>query len=760
MAAGPSGAQQPRLNPFAFPSDTTFRFFLLVVSIVGVSLFLYNWLYFEVSDNQAEVRRTLACVEEQQAALAVAATSDDLDAAASRFAECLDEINRPKAAFMLGGVAVLLAAALAFFFAAPLVKRRRRRLEPFREDDAPDVAAELRGLVEEAGLERAPQFVWNPLNPSPGGLAFGRPGRYHVALSGGLVTTFYTDRPAFRAVVLHELAHLRNRDVAKTYFTVSIWWAFVLVGVLPFLVSLVDEDANTVFDLGWRLVALTVFVYLTRNAVLRAREVYADVRASTSEGVTPALTKLLGAMRPPARPWLNRLVGLHPSPAVRLHALEDPRGLISLGTLEAFGAGIAATIAFAEVVTLVDFFAVESLSTMWISALVFAPLAVGVVGLGAWRSAFGALALGERPGGSWRIGLALGLGFLVGQHFSLVAALGADPTIISARPWSLDVLWSVVLLVGLGLFVAWITTSARVWLPVAAPSRSPAWASALGLVVAAGVLTVFMGIFFLVRQTRDVIEVSTSGTAELHDLVAQAIWAGPTWLFQFVMDPELLWFAERPPVWFALAAVWAFPLAAALFLRTGRPDLARWATLDGSGARLPPPVLRVGRAAAIGLAGAALAYVLPLVLRAGIHAGVAEATRDQDDFLLGYAYWSVVLALACQAVVAAVTVAVTSDAAVVHGLFAAMLTGLGGVAGIITHPTIGSCVDVVSLRQSPCEWAADGSFVKLTLEQVLVQGFLVGLVGAGVTLAVKPWLAGAVKRLVTGDCRERRHMPT
>src|SRR5687768_6829314 len=205
MAAGPSGAQERRLNPFAFPSDTTFRFLLLVVSIVGVSLFLYNWLYFSVSDNQAEIRRTLECVEEQQAALAVAATSDDLDAAASRFADCIDEINRPKAAFMLGGVAVLLATALAFFFAAPLVKLRRRRLEPFREDDAPDVAAELRGLVAEAGLERAPRFVWNPLNPSPGGLAFGCPGRYYVALSGGLVTTFFTDRPAFRAVVLHEL---------------------------------------------------------------------------------------------------------------------------------------------------------------------------------------------------------------------------------------------------------------------------------------------------------------------------------------------------------------------------------------------------------------------------------------------------------------------------------------------------------------------------------------------------------------------------
>jgi hypothetical protein len=254
-----------------------------------------------------------------------------------------------------------------------------------------------------------------------------------------------------------------------------------------------------------------------------------------------------------------------------------------------------------------------------------------------------------------------------------------------------------------------------------------------------------MGIFFLVRTTRDVIEVSTSGTAELHDFVSGAIWAGPTWLFQFVMDPELLWFAERPPVWFALAAVWAFPLAAALILRVGRPELARWATVDGSGVRLPLPMLRVGRAAAIGLAGAALAYLLPLVLRAGIHAGVAEATRDQDAFLLGYAYWSVVLALACQALVAAVTVAVTSDAAVVHGLFAAALTGLGGVAAIVTHPTIGSCVDVVSLRRSPCEWFVEGSFVKLTLEQVLVQGFLVALAAAGVSLAVTT-LAGRRSR--------------
>ena len=79
----------------------------------------------------------------------------------------------------------------------------------------------------------------------------------------------------------------------------------------------------------------------------------------------------------------------------------------------------------------------------------------------------------------------------------------------------------------------------------------------------------------------------------------------------------------------------------------------------------------------------------------------------------------------------------TTDAAVVHGLFAAALTGLGGVAALVTQSSIGSCVDVVSLRQSPCDWAVEGSFVKLTLEQVLVEGFLAALVGAGVVVALK-----------------------
>ena len=44
----PQPERQPRLNPFAFPSDTTFRFVLLVGAVLGTTLYVWNWIYFAV----------------------------------------------------------------------------------------------------------------------------------------------------------------------------------------------------------------------------------------------------------------------------------------------------------------------------------------------------------------------------------------------------------------------------------------------------------------------------------------------------------------------------------------------------------------------------------------------------------------------------------------------------------------------------------------------------------------------------------------
>ena len=120
---------------------------------------------------------------------------------------------------MLGGTAALLLVAAAIMLAAPLWITRRRKLRPLTAADAPAVVEEVAELAREQGLD-PPRLYLEPADASAGGLAFGHPGRYSVAIGGGLVVKQAADPPAFRAVVRHELAHIRNRDVGITYFTI------------------------------------------------------------------------------------------------------------------------------------------------------------------------------------------------------------------------------------------------------------------------------------------------------------------------------------------------------------------------------------------------------------------------------------------------------------------------------------------------------------------------------------------------------------
>ena len=204
-------------------------------------------------------------------------------AGSKAYSACVSDLYRYQLSWMLGGSAALLIAAGAIMLALPLWITRRRHLQPLTAEDAPAVLDAVAELAREQELD-APRLLWNPVDPAPGGLAFGHPGRYSIALSGGLVVKQATDLPAFRAIVRHELAHIRNRDVGITYFTLAIWYAFLLVAVLPFAVTLLGDTGVAIWSVTWRLLALAALVYLTRNAVLRSREIYADLRASVPDG--------------------------------------------------------------------------------------------------------------------------------------------------------------------------------------------------------------------------------------------------------------------------------------------------------------------------------------------------------------------------------------------------------------------------------------------------------------------------------------------
>ncbi len=151
---------------------------------------------------------------------------------------------------------------------------------------------ELAALAREAELPEEPRWLWNPLDPSPTGLAFGRPGSHSVALMGGLVTRQIADPPAFRSVVRHELAHLRNHDVDLTYATVSLWYAFLLTGVLPFVLVVADEGVEHVPR-----------TRLAPRRARRARVPHTQCRAARAGGVRRC--PRLGTGRTPGRPPSN-----------------------------------------------------------------------------------------------------------------------------------------------------------------------------------------------------------------------------------------------------------------------------------------------------------------------------------------------------------------------------------------------------------------------------------------------------------------------
>jgi Zn-dependent protease with chaperone function len=734
--AGAEPQRPARLNPFAFPSDTTFRFVLLVVAVLGSTLYIWDWIFFAVGDNAATYAQAAAACQEP----APTTSLDDWTSSQRAYAECAQEANRPTVSWMLGGAALVLLLAVALTLLQPWWKRRRMRLRPLTEADAPAVVATVRQLTAEAGLREPPTLVWDPLDAAPTGLAFGHAGRYTVALTGGLVVRATTDPAAFRAVVLHELAHIRNRDVDLTYFTVSLWYAFLLAAILPFTLTLLDEGLDTVFDVGWRVAALALLVYLTRNAILRSREVYADVRASAAPGAADALSRLLAALpRPRTGSGLARLVRVHPDPSSRLAAMLDTGPLFRLDLVTAFGAGVAATISYETTVSLVSSFVSDVVTMRLVAALAFAPAIIGVVGVAVWRASFAKLADGRRPPPTWPLGLALTAGMMIGPELALVriVATGDDP-ILRELLEGRGSAWALGLTIAIVLVLAWVRAGADAWLRAYA-GRRPGLAALAGLLMAAGVLTIVLGVFYVSRESRELVSVVKQATGLQHEAVGQVVWAGPEWVWQLALNPQLLWIVQRIELLPVVVLAWLVPLAAAIARRA--PAVAeqeRWAFLDAGGRlRIPSLSPHLLRALLVGVGAGAAFLVAETLLRLGLHYGMSADLRARDELILAFFAWQIALALLAQGAAGAVATAVSGHRArVVDGLAAAFLAGSIAALGILGGPTAGGCVDPLSVNSGSCSWTIPADFFWDTYRQVVVQGALAALAAGLATLGV------------------------
>jgi Zn-dependent protease with chaperone function len=704
---------------FTLLSDTLLRFGLLVAAALAASGFIGGTMYFAVRGNA--LRTTLAVCT---SLVGPPPLEGELAAWLARLDGCVAPEKTTQLLWTLiaAGAVVVVAVGL---YVLPTWRLRRRGVRPVHGIDGLD--RDLAVLSREVGLAQTPRVVWDLGDISATGFALGGLGRRLVVLSGGLLHQFRVARPAFRAIVRHEFAHLRNRDVGPTYFARAVWLAFVGVSALPFVVIIAwRHDWQFGLATSWRAAVLAGVVYLTRNAMLRSRELYADARAHACDP-RGALPRVLARLAPVTR-WRG-LVGVHPRPERRRQALTDPSILLRPSIVEASAVGFITSSIYSSAVAALSLTAALRPAVSWWAALLVAPLTVGVLGTGLWREVLAVHPQRVRRDAAGH-GLAIGAGILAGQSVSVSTA---PYSMLPAAPWSIPlgdqqspavgfgVTWSVLMLGGLVFLAWWTGANAIDWRQTCASSRPGHLRVSLALAVTAVVFTAWMGVLFALRDALPLLDTTDP----------QALSAGPTvpgrWAtsspIRLLINPVVVEVLTQPLVGIAVVLLWAYPLAAAWIPPSAqsRPTNVTFAVL-------------------VGIGGGASCAALLLLLRLVLLIVLPEQLRGSPDFGIAFYLWHLLIALAVQVLVAAIIAACRPRMAVPHALLAACLTATLAAAAAITLTALASCVPALAVNPdpAPCGSIQPGTADWHMLLQFVIEGALLTIPTAITTRLLVP----------------------
>lgn len=211
------------------------------------------------------------------------------------------------------GVAVGVGATLG----AGALLRRLYRARPVDATSAPALVGIVRSLAAAAGVP-APR-LWLVDDAAPAAFATGvTPRRAAVVLTTGLVALL--PERELRAVVAHELAHIRRRDTGAAALCVA------LAGALPMLalaiagaLMVADDDADDGAAPAWLLAALApITAVLLALALDAAREFDADREAGRLCGDPHALADALARVERAAARRRPRAAERHPQTAALL----------------------------------------------------------------------------------------------------------------------------------------------------------------------------------------------------------------------------------------------------------------------------------------------------------------------------------------------------------------------------------------------------------------------------------------------------------
>ena len=226
------------------------------------------------------------------------------------------------------GLAVLMNAVGYWF--SDRIALRASRARPLAGDEAPELRSLVAELAARAGVPVPRLHLID--EEQPNAFATGRnPANAAVAVTSGLLV--HLPRNQVRAVLAHELAHVRNRDILVSSIAAMIAAAIAAIANVvqfSYLFGGHDEDAGPLAWLGTLLaiVVAPIAAMLLQLGVSRQREYLADATAARLLGDGDQLADALDTLeqRSTARP-------LAVNPAIASLYITNPLSRHGLATL-------------------------------------------------------------------------------------------------------------------------------------------------------------------------------------------------------------------------------------------------------------------------------------------------------------------------------------------------------------------------------------------------------------------------------------------
>ncbi|MFH8750762.1 M48 family metalloprotease [Streptomyces rimosus] len=738
-------------------TGTGARFALLMVMVTAAAVPAFDTLLSILRDRGdkgvSQLRGTMGCLY----AAGFDPRGSDLDNLMATMrrggllTKCFAEHAERPYAGLLATLALFVLAALVYWF-LPAVRDRRRRTVAVGEVDADGtLGAELAALHERTGIRSALRFRVDPARMTSGAAVYGRTGSYTVCLHAGLLARRGTDPEGFRAVVLHELAHVHHRDVDYAYASTALWRVFVLLALLPTLamdawitvLALSGTDspwwpdaATVIFASAGAGLLLAGLVHLARADLLRRRELHADVQAM-EWGADPANWN---RPEPPGTasvvPLLYRLAAplrTHPGWAERRRVLADTGRLSRISPLEMFLTGASAALVTSSLGTLS--FLGEGSTSLWLAVALVAPVICLILGapiVRARRTPAG------RTGSGAVAGLWLGCGLLVGewvesgryrvdwfmpqpQYLLAFLFIAAVPTV-----W-----WSQTLRLCLGL-----------------PKRMQRRAAAV-LCAAVTAAVLWSGLWWWELGGRRIAlgggDMGGGGLAKYYARTVPGFWheytmdlSGLSWGLALITPLHREQLAGA-----ATILMWLVPLVLLLLQRPGaRP--------------------RMRRTLVAGLVGGLLAWAGVALASFMLHFQRPGTPKERTGpFLVVHEWWTIVAVMAACLLTAALVAAFSRRHQLLRALIAAQVTQLAAYAGVFLLYAADGCLGPLNTVFDRCQWHTDNgvnvgrAVVLLTLVSTVLGSACAALLGVGAVGAVR-WVRRR-RAAVSGSVRA--HVP-